>query len=106
MKKFQFKSLTMRIWFILTIIIVTIVFAISLVYFFIINNFNETRQRELLQHSHQYILNSVMYNQFDTKTNEFIDTDDMHYFIFDQKKRKFILLINMSEEQMNLYFCG
>ena len=98
MKKFQFKSLTMRIWFILTIIIVSIVFAISLVYFFIINNFNESRQRELLQHSHEYILHSVTYNQFDTKMNKFIDLDDMHYFIFDQNKEE-IHFINVHEKR-------
>lgn len=88
----------MRIWFILTIIIVSIVFAISLVYFFIINNFNESRQRELLQYSHEYILHSVTYNQFDTKMNKFIDLDDMHYFIFDQNKEE-IHFINVHEKR-------
>ena len=39
-----------------------------------------------------------MYNQFDTKTNEFIDTDDMHYFIFDQKEEE-IHFINQHERR-------
>ena len=47
-----------------------------------------------------------MYNQFDTKMNEFIDTDDMHYFIFDQNKEEIHFNNNMKKERMNLYSCG
>ena len=49
MKKFQFKSLTMRIWFIVTVIIIAIVSVVSIIFTFIFREFNEHKHQEILQ---------------------------------------------------------
>lgn len=84
MKKFQFKSLTIRIWFIVTIIIFTIVSVISLVFTFIFREIEENKHREILQYSHDFVLQSVIENEFKKPLKPFVNHEGIHHAILDK----------------------
>lgn len=81
----KFKSLTMRIWFIISVIIVTIVFVISLAFIFVMKNKNENKEMHGLTMTHQLVLNSVKASQFNQNIDDFAGHDGIINFIFDKK---------------------
>ena len=63
MKKFRFKSLTMRIWTTFTAIILIIICSISLIYLVAFKRINENAKIQDLKVAHDFLLNSDNYNQ-------------------------------------------
>lgn len=84
MKKFQFKSLTMRIWFIVTVIIIAIVSVVSIIFTFIFREFNEHKHQEILQYAHEIVLQSIEENTFNKNMINSINREGMHHFLFNK----------------------
>lgn len=59
MKIFKFKSLTMRIWAIMSVVILTLTLSLSLLYFFLLGNVYEQKDQEILQVSHEHALEAL-----------------------------------------------
>ena len=89
----KFKSLTLRIWFIISVIIFTIVLVVSLAFIFIINQSDEDKNMHQLQLTHQLLLNSVTANQFNKEIIGFVNHQGTYHFVFD-KISKQITFIN------------
>ncbi len=88
----KFKSLTMRIWFIISIIIFTIVLVVSLAFIFIINGNEEDKAKHILQLNHQLVLNSVNEKQFKMDILPSDKHENIRHFVFDKENKQIILL--------------
>lgn len=75
------KSLTLRIWLIITVIIVSIVLVISLAFTFIINNNDEDNSRHTLRLAHQIALYSIKGKNFNEILIGFGKYDGQHIII-------------------------
>lgn len=80
----KFKSLTMRIWFIISVIIFTIVLVISLAFTFIMKGSDEGKAMHMLHLSHQLVLTSVTENQFNRDIIGFVTHQGTYHFVFDK----------------------
>jgi two-component system sensor histidine kinase CssS len=87
----KFKSLTMRIWFIISVIIFTIVLVISLAFTFIIKDNNEAKVRHILQLSHQLALSTVKQNQMMERSND-IDDHQGKSFVYDKNTKEITII--------------
>jgi two-component system sensor histidine kinase CssS len=81
MRIFPFKSLTMRIWSILTAIIIVVVVCISLVQLLILGNLNEAKEREILQVSHRLAINDLQRNQLQKS----VERGKIHHILIEKK---------------------
>lgn len=90
----KFKSLTMRIWFIISIIVFTIVLVISLAFTFILNGKDEDKAMHVMQLTHQLVLNAVKKNQFNKEINDFANHDGNHHFIYDKKTKQITMIFD------------
>jgi two-component system sensor histidine kinase CssS len=84
----KFKSLTMRIWFIISVIVFIIVLIISLAFTFILKGKDEDKAMHVMQLTHQLVLNAVKENQFNQDINDFAHHDGTNHFIYDKKKKQ------------------
>ncbi|WP_307409114.1 sensor histidine kinase [Neobacillus ginsengisoli] len=94
----KFKSLTLRIWFIISVIIFTIVFIISLAFTFIIKHNDEDKATHSLHLTHQLVLNSLTQNQFNKEIIGFVNHQGTYHFVFD-KQNKQITFITGNEKK-------
>ncbi|MGC5327202.1 sensor histidine kinase [Brevibacillus sp. SYSU BS000544] len=99
MIKFQFTSLTKRIWFLLSAIIFAIVFVSSLAFTFLFKDFNEDTHRELLQYTHEFVLHTVAENQVNNTIKRFIYHEGMHHFTFDKRTKQIAFLADDKHEE-------
>jgi two-component system sensor histidine kinase CssS len=84
----KFKSLTLRIWFIISVIVIIIVLVTSLAFTFVLKGKDEDKATHMLQLTHQFVLNGVKKNQFNQDLNAFANHDGIHHFIFDKKSKE------------------
>lgn len=96
----KFKSLTMRIWFIISVIITIIVLVVSLAFTFIINRMNEDKAVHGLQLTHQLVLNSVKGKQIDTDIIGFAKHEHTFNFVIDKKTEQ-ISFISHDDEHVD-----
>jgi two-component system, OmpR family, sensor histidine kinase CssS len=88
----KFKSLTMRIWFIISVIIFTIVLVVSLAFIFIINQSDEDKNMHQLQLTHQLVLNSVTENQFNKEIIGFVNHQGTYHFVFNKINQQITII--------------
>jgi two-component system sensor histidine kinase CssS len=81
----KFKSLTLRIWFIISIIVFIIVFITSLVFTFILRNHNEDKMRYVLQSTHQLVLQSVLDHNSDTTIGQLDNREQMGHILLNKQ---------------------
>jgi two-component system sensor histidine kinase CssS len=74
----------MRIWFIISVIIFTIVLVISLAFTFIMKGSDEGKAMHMLHLSHQLVLTSVTENQFNRDIIGFVTHQGTYHFVFDK----------------------
>ena len=87
MMNFTFKSLTMRIWAIMSVVILTLTLGISLIYFFILGNISQQKNQEILEVSHEHTLHALQDSQnygADSLINEKSTRD--HHFLVQKNK--------------------
>ncbi|MGK0469059.1 MAG: two-component system sensor histidine kinase CssS [Clostridium sp.] len=99
MRKFKFKSLTMRIWTTFTLIILIIIFSISFFYLVAFRTINEKAKIEDLKVSHDYLINAENY----TELNRFDELNNLrgsdHYIVnVDRNNKTEIININKKHE--------
>lgn len=103
MRNCQFKSLTLRIWLIVSAIIFTIVLVTSIVFTFLFKDFNEHKAREILHYTHEFVLYSISENQINKEMKEFVNHDGMRHFIFDKETKKMTFIpVNGKEIDQSL----
>jgi two-component system sensor histidine kinase CssS len=82
----------MRIWFIISVIVFTIVLVISLVFAFILKGKDEDRAMHGMQLTHQLVLNAIKENQFNKEIKDFAHHDGTHHFIYNKKTKQITLI--------------
>lgn len=87
MRKFQFTSLTMRIWTILTLVIFAIVVTISLSYLLVFGNIAEEKDQEFLHSSHRYMLQNAVNGVVDEANAPFIKQSDVRHFLYNETQQ-------------------
>jgi two-component system sensor histidine kinase CssS len=80
MKKFRFKSLTMRIWTTFTAIILIIILSISLIYMIAYRKIDEQSKIQDLKVAHDIMLNNKTY-ELTTRFDELRNLKDVGYFV-------------------------
>jgi two-component system, OmpR family, sensor histidine kinase CssS len=80
MKKFRFKSLTMRIWTTFTAIILIIILSISLIYMVAYRNIEEQSKIQDLKVAHNIMLNNKTY-ELTTRFDELRNLKGVDYFV-------------------------
>ncbi|MBC8061209.1 MAG: HAMP domain-containing histidine kinase [Clostridiaceae bacterium] len=84
MKKFKYKSLTMRIWTTFTIIILIIIFSISFFYLVAFRTINEKAKIEDLKVAHDTLLTANNFTQ-PIRFDQYKNLKGSDYFIFNNK---------------------
>ncbi|MEH7547962.1 sensor histidine kinase [Neobacillus vireti] len=92
----KFKSLTLRIWFIISVIVFIIVFITSLVFTFILRNHNEDKMRYVLQSAHQLVLQSVLDNKLDSNIGKMASREKMGHFLLNKQTSE---ITSLSEDK-------
>lgn len=87
MRKFQFTSLTMRIWTILTLVIFAIVVTISLSYLLVFGNVAEEKEQDFLHSSHRYMLQNAINGVVDEANAPFIKQSDVRHFLYNETQQ-------------------
>ena len=80
MKKFRFKSLTMRIWTTFTAIILIIILSISIIYMVAYRNIEEQSKIQDLKVAHDIMLNNKTY-ELTTRFDELRNLKGVGYFV-------------------------
>lgn len=94
----KFKSLTMRIWFIISVIVATIVIVVSLAFAFLMQGKNQDRSRDMLQMTHQIVLHALRDNPSNLNIGQFADFKGASHFVFDQKNDKIQFIAGQGKE--------
>lgn len=97
MKKFKFKSLTMRIWVTFTVIILIIVCSISFLYLFAYRQIAENAKIQDLKIAHD-ILKGGNYNQ-PNRFDELRNLGGSNHFIINIDDSKIVQIIDISKRQ-------
>jgi two-component system sensor histidine kinase CssS len=82
----------MRIWFIISVIVFTIVLVISLAFAFILKGKDEDKAMHVMQLTHQLVLNAIKENQFNKEIKDFAHHDGIHHFIYNKKTKQITLI--------------
>jgi two-component system sensor histidine kinase CssS len=98
MKKFRFKSLTMRIWATFTIIILIIICSISILYFSAYRQLNENAKIQDLKAAHDILLKNNNFSKPENRFNELVNLIGSDFFILniDNNNKFNIIDINKS----------
>lgn len=88
----KFKSLTIRIWFIISVIIFTIVLVVSLAFAFIINRNDEDKAMHSLDLTHQLVLQTLTGNNFNHDIIGFVNHQGTFHFLFDKRNKQISLI--------------
>ncbi|MDV3428049.1 MAG: HAMP domain-containing histidine kinase [Bacillota bacterium] len=97
MKKFKFKSLTMRIWTTFTAIILIIICSISLIYLVAFKRMSENAKIQDLKVAHNFLLNSDNYNQAN-RFDQLKNLQGSGHFIFTINSNKQALIKDINSK--------
>jgi len=97
MRKFRFKSLTMRIWTTFTAIILIIICSISLLYLVTFKRMSENAKIQDLKVAHDFLLNSDNYNQAN-RFDQLKNLEGSGHFIFTITSNKQALIKDINSK--------
>lgn len=92
----QFKSLTMRIWFILTTVVIVTVVILSLVFAVFLKDANENRHAKILQYAHENIRHALK-DETAPPLASFINEEGMFHFTYNQATNNIQFIANIDQ---------
>lgn len=92
----RIKSLTLRIWIILSIVILIIALVSALAFMFISNGFEDDDSATLLELTHRVVLDSLKENQGMGNAAEAVG-HHIHHFVFDKANGQFTPIVGVAQ---------